>query len=50
LSGAPTATAAGGCTFFRSTTVAGFVGVAFDTDNGEDQYGSQTIAWSAIRA
>jgi len=50
LSGAPTATAARSCTFFGSTTVAGFVGVAFDADNGEEQYGSQAIAWSAIHA
>jgi hypothetical protein len=50
LSGAPTATATGRCTFFRSAPTAGFVGVAFDPDNGKDQYGSKAIAWSAIQA
>jgi hypothetical protein len=50
LSGAPTATASGGCTFFRSTPVAGLVGGALDPDNRKDQYGSQTIARSAIHA
>jgi len=34
MSGAPTATAAGGRTFFRSTATAGFIGVAFDPDDG----------------
>jgi hypothetical protein len=47
MSGAPTATATGGCTFFRSTPAAGLDGFAFDPDNGKDQYGSQAIAWSA---
>jgi hypothetical protein len=50
LSGAPTATAAGRCTFFRPTPVTGLVGSTFDTNNWKDQYGSQTIAWSAIHA
>jgi hypothetical protein len=47
-SGTPTATASGCRTFFRSAAVAGFVGYAFDAHNGEDQYGSETVAWSAI--
>jgi hypothetical protein len=47
-SGAPTATAAGCRTFFRSAPVAGFAGFAFDADNRKDQYGSEAIAWSAI--
>jgi hypothetical protein len=48
LSGAPTATATGGCTFFRSASAA-LVGWTFDPDNGKDQYGSHAIAWSAMR-
>ena len=32
------------------TVLAGFVGIAFNPDNGKDQYGSQAIAWSAIHA
>ena len=47
-SGAPTTTATGRCPLFRSAPVAGFVGFAFDADNGKDQHGSQAIAWSAI--
>ena len=47
-SGAPTATATGRCALFRSAPAAGFVGFAFDPDNGKDQYGSHAIAWSAI--
>jgi hypothetical protein len=50
LSGAPTAAASGCCTFFRATPVAGLVGVAFNPDNGKDQYGSEAIARSAIHA
>jgi len=37
MSGAPTATATGGGTFFRTTPAAGLVGVALDPDNGKDQ-------------
>ena len=47
-SGAPTATATGRCALFRSAPAAGFVGFAFDPDNGKDQHGSHAIAWSAI--
>jgi hypothetical protein len=47
-SGAPTATATGRRTLFRSAAVAGFNDLAFDADDGKDQYGSETIAWSAI--
>jgi hypothetical protein len=47
LSGAPTATAAGGCTFFRSAPTA-LVGRTFNPDNGKDQDGSHAIARSAI--
>jgi hypothetical protein len=50
MSGAPTATAAGGGTFFRSAAAAGLVGVTFDSDDGKDQDGSRAFAWSAIRA
>jgi hypothetical protein len=49
LSGAPTATAAGGCTCFRSAPIA-FVERAFDPDNRKDQYGAHAIARSAIDA
>src|SRR5437588_12979636 len=42
-SGAPTATAAGGCTFFRSAPIA-LVGWAFDPDNGQDQYRPHAVA------
>jgi hypothetical protein len=49
LSGAPTATATGGCTFFRSAPIA-LVARALDPDNGKDQYGSHAIARSAIHA
>jgi hypothetical protein len=48
LSGAPTATATGGCTFLRSAS-ADLVGWTFDPDNGKDQYGSHAIAGSAIQ-
>src|SRR5712692_5350239 len=48
MSGAPTATAAGGRTFFRSTATAGFIGVAFDPDDGENQYDPDAFAWSPI--
>jgi hypothetical protein len=48
LSGAPTATATGSCTFFRPAPAA-LVGWTFDPDNGKDQYGSHAIAWSAIQ-
>jgi len=48
VSGAPTATATGRRPLFRSTPAAGFAGLTFDADNGKDQYGPQTIAWSAI--
>jgi hypothetical protein len=50
LSGAPAAAASGRRTFFRPASVAGLVGIAFNPDNGKDQYGSQAIAWSAIHA
>jgi len=43
LSGAPTATATGGCTFFRSASAV-LVGWTLDPDNGKDQYGSHAIA------
>ena len=49
LSGAPTATATGSCSFFRPAPAA-LVGWSFDPDNGKDQYGSHAIAWSAIQA
>jgi len=49
LSGAPAAAASGCRTFFRPASVAG-IGVAFNPDNGKDQYGSEAIAWSAIHA
>ena len=48
MSGAPTATAAGGRTFFRPTATAGFIGVAFDPDDGENQYDPDAFAWSPI--
>jgi hypothetical protein len=48
LSGAPTATATGGCAFFRPAPAALF-GSTFDPDNGKDQHGSHAIARSAIR-
>jgi hypothetical protein len=48
MSGAPTATAAGGRTFFRSAATAGFIGVAFDPDDGEDQDDPHAFAWSPI--
>jgi hypothetical protein len=41
---APAATATGRRTFFRSAAVAGFNGLAFDADDGKDQYGSKAIA------
>src|SRR5689334_15271337 len=47
-SGAPTTTATGCGALFRSAPVAGFAGLTFDADNGEDQHGSQAFAWSAI--
>lgn len=47
-SGAPTATATGRRTFFRSASVAGFNDLALDADDGKDQYGSKAIARSAI--
>ena len=50
MSGAPAATAAWGRTFLRPASVAGLVGVAFNPDNGKDQYGSKAFAWSAIHA
>jgi len=50
MSGAPTATATGCCTFFRSAPTAGVVGFAVDPDNGKDQQGSQPLAWRAIHA
>ena len=50
MSGAPTATAARGSAFFRSTATAGFVGIAFDPDDRKDQDGGRAFAWSAIRA
>jgi hypothetical protein len=45
---APTAAAAGGRTFFRSASTAGFVVVVFDPDDGKDQDGSHAFAWRAI--
>jgi hypothetical protein len=48
MSGAPTATAAGGGTFFRSAATAG--GFAFDPDDGEDHDDPHAFAWSAIHA
>jgi hypothetical protein len=48
MSGAPTATAAGSRTFFRSTATAGFIGVAFDPNDGENQYDPHAFAWSPI--
>jgi hypothetical protein len=49
LSGSPTATATGGCTFFRAAPTA-LVVRTLDPDNGKDQYGSHAIARSAIHA
>jgi hypothetical protein len=49
LSGAPTATATGGCTFFRSAPTA-LVGRTFNPDNRKDQHGSDALARSAIHA
>jgi hypothetical protein len=43
FSGAPTATAAGGCALFRSATVA-LVGRTFDPDDGKDEYVSHALA------
>ena len=43
FSGAPTATATGGCAFFRSAPAA-LVGRTFDPDDGKDQHGSHAIA------
>jgi hypothetical protein len=48
MSGAPTATAAWGRTFFRSAATAGLIGLALDPDDGEDQDDPHAFAWSAI--
>jgi hypothetical protein len=45
---APTATAAGSGAFFRPAATAGFIGVAFDPDDGKDQDGPHASAWRAI--
>src|ERR1700692_2030755 len=45
---APTAAAAGGGTFFRSASTAGFLVVVFDPNDGKDQDGSHAFAWRAI--
>jgi len=47
LSGAPTATATGGSTFFRAASAA-LVGWTLNPDNRKDQYGSHAVARSAI--
>jgi hypothetical protein len=49
MSGAPTATATRGRTFFRTAATAGLVGLAFDPDDGEDQDNPHAFACSAIR-
>jgi hypothetical protein len=45
---AATAAAARSCAFFRSATTAGFVGLAFDADDGKDQDGARGFARTAI--
>ena len=45
---APATTAAGRRTLFRSAAPAGFIGFAFDPDNGKDQDRSHVFARSAI--
>ena len=44
----PTATAAGGGTFFRSAATVGFVRFAFDPYDRKDQEGSHAFEWGAI--
>jgi hypothetical protein len=46
---APTAAAARRRTFLRPAAAAGFVWLAFDPHNGQDEYGSHPLLWSAIR-
>src|SRR5436190_14780269 len=49
-SGAPTTTAARGCSLFRSAVIAALVGVTVDPDNRKDQDGPHAIARCAIHA
>jgi hypothetical protein len=47
---AATAAAAGGRSLFRSTAATGFIALAFDADDGEDQDGAHHSARTAIDA
>jgi hypothetical protein len=46
---APAAAAARSGAFFRSAAIAGFVGLAFDPDDGKDQDRPHAFAWYAIQ-
>jgi hypothetical protein len=45
---AATAAATRGCSFFRSATAAGLIRLAFDADDGKDDYGAPGFARTAI--